>query len=142
MALQRGRSVVAAAAVVLSAACVSTNHDHGPAPAAAIVQGADPMSAIADRYVSLVLALGVHDTDYVDAYYGPPELRTQAEAAKLPLADIRASAVSLLADLAATQPPAEEIAGLRHQYLERQIHALVSRIDMLSGTKMTFDEES
>ena len=100
------------------------------------------MSAIADRYVSLVLALGVHDTDYVDAYYGPPELRTQAEAAKRPLADIRADAVTLLADLAATKPPAEEIAALRHQYLQRQLEALVSRVDMLSGKKMTFDEES
>ena len=31
----------------------------------------DSMNALAERYVKLVLALGQHDADYVDAYYGP-----------------------------------------------------------------------
>ena len=35
------------------------------------------MNALAERYVKLVLALGQHDPDYVDAYYGPPEWRTR-----------------------------------------------------------------
>ena len=38
------------------------------------------MNDIAERYVKLVLALGQHDADYVDAYYGPPEWKQQAEA--------------------------------------------------------------
>ena len=38
--------------------------------------------------MKLVLALGQHDADYVDAYYGPPEWRKEAEAAKRPLAEI------------------------------------------------------
>ena len=38
-----------------------------------------PMNDIAERYVKLVLALGQHDADYVDAYYGPPEWKQQAE---------------------------------------------------------------
>ena len=33
------------------------------------------MNDAAERYVKLVLALGEHDPDYVDAYYGPPEWR-------------------------------------------------------------------
>ena len=36
------------------------------------------MNALAERYVRLVLALGQHDPDYVDAYYGPAEWRTEA----------------------------------------------------------------
>ena len=36
------------------------------------------LDAIAERYVKLVLALGQHDADYVDAYYGPPEWRSEA----------------------------------------------------------------
>jgi hypothetical protein len=36
---------------------------------------ADGMNAVAERYVNLVLALGQHDPDYVDAFYGPPEGR-------------------------------------------------------------------
>ena len=42
------------------------------------------MSLLAERYVRLVLALGQHDADYVDAYYGPPEWRREAEAARRP----------------------------------------------------------
>ena len=37
------------------------------------------MNALAERYVKTVLALGHHDTDYVDAYYGPPEWKTEAD---------------------------------------------------------------
>jgi hypothetical protein len=100
------------------------------------------MNSIADRYVSLVLALGVHDADYVDAYYGPPEKRAQAQSAKLALPRIRESAAALLKDLEAARPAGDELDVLRHQYLTRQTQALVSRVDMLSGVKMTFDQES
>ena len=31
------------------------------------------MNTLAEQYVRLVLAVGQHDADYVDAYYGPPE---------------------------------------------------------------------
>ena len=31
------------------------------------------MNAVAERYAHLVLALGQHDPDYVDAFYGPSE---------------------------------------------------------------------
>jgi hypothetical protein len=33
------------------------------------------MNDAAKTYVNLVLAMGEHDADYVDAYYGPPEWR-------------------------------------------------------------------
>jgi hypothetical protein len=78
----------------------------------------------------------------VDAYYGPPEKRKEAEAAKRPLVAIRTSAVALRAELDAVKPGAEELEHLRHQYLKRQLQSLVSRVDMLSGTKLTFDAES
>src|SRR5688500_14913665 len=65
------------------------------------------MNALAERYVRLVLAMGQHDADYVDAYYGPPEWRKEAEATKMPLAGIDAAAVDLAAALA-TGPSAGE----------------------------------
>ena len=40
------------------------------------------MDDLAERYVKLVLAVGVHDGDYVDAYYGPPEWRETVVAAR------------------------------------------------------------
>ena len=58
------------------------------------------MNALAERYVRLVLALGQHDADYVDAYYGPAEWRTEAQAASVPLAEIEAAATGLAGDLA------------------------------------------
>ena len=44
------------------------------------------MTSISERYVKLVLALGQHDPDYVDAYYGPADWRTEAERRKISLA--------------------------------------------------------
>jgi hypothetical protein len=41
-------------------------------------RAADDMDAVAERYAHLVLALGQHDPDYVDAFYGPTEWKTQA----------------------------------------------------------------
>ena len=104
----------------------------------------DPMKRIAESYVKLVLAVGQHDADYVDAYYGPPEWRTEAETRKRPLPEIRTEAEALISELAAAPPAAgeEEIVRLRHQYLQRQLQAMVARVDLLAGGKMTFDEES
>src|SRR5919112_1037870 len=61
----------------------------------------DPMKRIAESYARLVLAVGQHDADYVDAYYGPPEWRAEAEARKRPLPEIRSEAEMLIADLGA-----------------------------------------
>lgn len=104
----------------------------------------DPINALAERYVKLVLALGQHDADYVDAYYGPPEWRKEAEAAKGPVPEIDTDASALLTALR-MRPPlagADELTRLRHDYLTRQLEALRARASMLSGTRLSFDEES
>ena len=113
-------------------------------PAIVLSAENDAMNALAERYVKLVLAVGQHDTDYVDAYYGPPEWRKEADAAKPPLATIDGEAVAVLASLAATTPAAtaEELLRLRHRYLTRQLEALRARVSMLQGMKLSFDEES
>ncbi|HEX4964074.1 MAG TPA: hypothetical protein VF173_24830 [Thermoanaerobaculia bacterium] len=100
------------------------------------------MNRAAESYVKLVLAVGQHDTDYVDAFYGPPEWRAAAEAHKRPLAEIRAEAESLITDVAAHPPGDDELDHLRHAYLLRQLRSMTARIDFLSGRRMTFDEES
>jgi hypothetical protein len=107
----------------------------------------DPLKGIAERYVRLVLAVGVHDADYVDAYYGPPEWRKAVEAEKLPLTEIDTRAEALRADLAKapSTPPLKddaELWRLRLQYLDRQLSALRARVSMLQGKRLTFDEES
>jgi hypothetical protein len=101
-----------------------------------------PMNTIAESYVKLVLAMGQHDPDYVDAYYGPPEWKSEAEASKMPLDAIGAKAETLSKDLAGIQPGSNELERLRHQYLERQLSALRARVRMLNGERLSFDEES
>src|SRR5262245_19153907 len=89
------------------------------------VAGAPGLDEVASAYVKLVLALGVHDADYVDAYYGPPEWRTAAQAQKRPLPEIRADAERLIAGLRDLRPDGkDERIALRHQYLTRQLEAL------------------
>ena len=113
-------------------------------PAADSVAAPSPaLDGVAASYLRLVLAVGTHDPDYVDAYYGPPALRAQADSQKMPLAEIRSRADALLATLAATSLMRDDTLGvLRHAYLTKQLQSLAARVDMLGGRKLTFDEES
>src|SRR6188474_1403750 len=103
-------------------------------------QAAPDMNAISERYVKLVLALGRHDADYVDAYYGPPEWKREAESTQVPLDELAARARALLEALAAIPAPAGEVEQLRLRYLERQLSSLAARIRILKGERLSFDE--
>lgn len=97
---------------------------------------------MAEEYVRLVLALGQHDRDYVDAYYGPPAWKAEAAAAKVELAAIAARAADLGGSLAREPVPGGEMERLRLQYLQRQVSALGARVRILRGDRLSFDEES
>lgn len=104
---------------------------------------AEPLSSIADSYVRLVLAVGLFDADYVDAYYGPAEWQLAVAARKQPLPEIRAEAEELLGRLTALPMSQDnELAELRHAYLRRQLEALATRVEQLSGERLAFDAES
>ena len=102
------------------------------------------MSNLSERYVRLVLAVGVHDADYVDAYYGPPEWRTEVAEQRRGPAELDADAAAWLRELAdeVLPPGAGELERLRHRYLATQVEALRARLKMLRGERLTFDEES
>ncbi len=111
----------------------------------------------AEAYVKLVLAVGQHDADYVDAYYGDDAWQAEAEEQALPLDQIRHRASEVITSLG-TEPPADselaeselaeselaesELTELRWRYLKRQLESLVARVDMLDGAQMSFDEEA
>src|SRR5436305_11950517 len=76
---------------------------------------ADSLHAIAEKYAHLVLALGQHDADYVDAFYGPAEWKTQAEKEKKSLDEIGSEAQELIAALADTGAKQTVIAGTEGQ---------------------------
>jgi hypothetical protein len=108
-----------------------------------LAQAAPTMDEISRSYVQLVLSVGLHDDDYVDAYYGPPEWREEAAAQRPGLAEIGSRAAQLREALATAEPPADdELSGLRHRYIQRQLESLEARVRMLQGERLTFDEES
>lgn len=113
------------------------------APAGAARSGNLPsMNAAAERYVRLVLELGHRDADSVDAYYGPPEWKSEAAARARPPEAIRDDAVALAAAVRAMPEAADEMDRVRAASLARQIDSVAARAALLSGAKRTFDQES
>ena len=101
------------------------------------------MNSVAESYVKLVLAVGRHDKDYVDAYFGPPEWRKEAEKTLIPLAQIQSDASQLLPRLQkADVSETDEMTRLRKEFLRKQIESLIARVEILAGKRMSFDEES
>ncbi len=100
------------------------------------------MNDAAETYVKLVLGMGEHDRDYVDAYYGPAEWRTSVQSEKPSLDRIRGGAMALLDDLHAMAAPPDAMLATRRQFLTRGTEALMARIDIVEGKHMSFDEES
>ena len=100
------------------------------------------VNSLAEAYVRLVLGLGQHDGDFVDAYYGPPAWREDVAHTPPTLEEIISSAGELRAALGALPRPAPELERLRISYLMRQLEALAARARMLQGERMDFDRES
>ena len=100
------------------------------------------MNHIAEDYVKLVLDVGQHDPDFVDAYYGDERWKPTGPA--VPIDALMTDAQTLWTDLQRVKvpPDADELTRLRWAYLSRQISAVESRIAMLSGEKYSFDEEA
>ncbi len=142
--------------MALRAATIVTMMAAASGLAACVLLGQTPsdtaMNELAERYVKLVLAMGQHDPDYVDAYYGPDDWRSEADRAALSLTQIGAAAVALIAELEQTTAADDDGPGslddldtlvqLRRQYLRRQLEALQSRVRMLGGQALAFDDES
>jgi hypothetical protein len=114
----------------------------------------DPLNEVAEKYAHLVLALGQHDPDYVDAFYGPAEWKIRAENEKQSLEQIGAEVAELMQKLRVERTAAplvessnggnsgDEMLKLRREYLQKQISALAARVRMLKGEKLKFDDES
>ena len=101
------------------------------------------LDTTAEAYVRLVLALGEHDPDSVDAYYGPPAWREEAKVKKKPLPAIAREAFHLMSTLNALKLDREEaLLKLRRSYLVHQLKAVATKAEMLEGKKLTFDQES
>jgi hypothetical protein len=102
-----------------------------------------PLDPHAEQYVRLVLSLGLHDADYVDAFYGPAQWQAAIAAEHPSLPDITVRAQALLESLRGVSPAGQDaMSVLRLQYLMRQVSALISRAQQLQGAHYAFDEEA
>ncbi len=104
---------------------------------------ADEFNPLAERYVKLALALGEHDDDYVDAYFGPEEWREQAEENAQSLEDIAAAATSVAAEARAIHVASDNyLLLLRQDYIASHLESLATVASMRNGETLSFDEES
>ncbi|MDP2364581.1 MAG: hypothetical protein Q8M94_12530, partial [Ignavibacteria bacterium] len=105
------------------------------------------MNNIAEDYVKLVLNIGQYDADFVDAYYGPEDWRSGLKT-DLPFDSIAYKSLStqtdeLLNELESLgEYKADELETLRFRYLYKQLLACKTKIFMLNGVLLPFDEET
>ena len=105
------------------------------------------MNTIAEDYVKLVLNIGQYDADFVDAYYGPKEWRDNSKSNLVfdssvykNLSSISDSLLNELESL--SEYKATELETLRFRYLYKQLLACKTKIFMLNGVILPFDEET
>jgi hypothetical protein len=105
----------------------------------AFAQG-ETLDAIARDYVRLQLEIGARDEGYIDAYYGPPEVRAAATANPRSLAELGPAVEGLRSRLRQIAPTGR--IGQRQAFLEAQLTAAATRLRMLRGERLSFSEEA
>lgn len=100
------------------------------------------VNPIAEDYVRLVLHLGEYDPAYVDAYFGPTDWREAVRAETWTLDTIRTQAENLSRRLQSFPALRDRRTVLRVSGLKKRLVALITRIDMLAGRKLPFDQET
>jgi len=108
---------------------------------AANVPSPTGLDALAEQYVRLVLAVGEHDSDFVDAYYGPAQWRIDAHAHKQSLEVLEANARQLADQLTAVRP-SDPLLERRRRSLQEQLESVQTRLAILRGQHLPFDEEA
>jgi hypothetical protein len=87
------------------------------------------------------VALGERDPDSIDYYYGPAEWVADIRENPPSLAQIRRSALALAGELR-NKPPTVAGGEGQRQFLIGQLRAIASRVDLLLGAHLTFDQET
>ena len=103
------------------------------------------MNNIAESYVKVILKVGKFDPDYVDAYYGPAEWKPDStfRADSTSLRELNKETDALLDSLDALgKYNADEMQTLRFRFLYKQMLALKTKVFMLEGGNLPFDEET
>ncbi len=100
------------------------------------------LDTIARSYVRLQLEIGARDDGYIDAYYGPPEIRAAATANPRDLDQLALAAGALRRDLQAIPASRDPMLARRRAFLDAQLTAAHTRLRMLRGERLSFAEEA
>ena len=105
---------------------------------------ADSLDAAARDYLRLQLAIGEKEEGYIDAYFGPPEIQAaaKADAAGQGLPQLAARVDALSARIAALGRGGSAEQASRVRFLLAQLTAARTRLRMMQGEKLSFDEEA
>lgn len=126
------RAVLAAGLCWALAACASLQG----ASAAAL----DPL---AERYVKLILQIGLKEEGYVDAYNGPAAWAQDARAHALPVAALKQEADALAHDLDSVAPDGfTPLERKRRAFLIAHVRAAQFRLRMIDGYRAPFADEA
>lgn len=104
------------------------------------------MNSVAEKYVKLALKIGSYDKDFIDAYYGPQDWKPKTEAGEFNdsvYQVLNQQINSLLDEMEALSVyNATELEKLRYRYLYKQLLACKTKIFMLNGVTLSFEEEA
>jgi hypothetical protein len=123
--------LVASLLFLLLTACATA-----PAPSA-------DLDALAERYVRLVLQIGAHEEGYIDAYFGPAEWKSEADAHPRSTAQLKTDADALRADIEAIRSASGDGETQRRaRTLEVYVESARYRLDMIDGARPPFEDEA
>src|SRR5262245_17323048 len=101
------------------------------------------LNPLAEAYVRLALEIGAHEEGYIDAYYGPPEWKTAADANPRSTAELKTAVDALSAEIAAALSQTRDpVAQRRGRALAAYVSSARFRLDMIEGTRAPFADEA
>ena len=101
------------------------------------------LNPLAEAYVRLALEVGTHEEGYIDAYYGPPEWKAEAEANPRSTGELKPAVDALSAEVAQALAQARDsVVQRRARTLAAYFSSMRFRLDMIEGARVPFADEA
>jgi len=142
-ALPFRRALLGTAAALACIAMPALSRSPAAPPAAASSDAATTLAQLARDFVPLALEIGTHEAEYVDAYYGPADLKAAAEAHARSREQLQQAAEAAVGQLDAVIPALADPQTLaRAKALRGFYKAAATRLAMIGGARFPFEDEA